>query len=91
MGMKRVPDHFITMLSRVRRLQLWLFKLNFIATQGTKVLEDREIRLDFCWTSVDTPPRLVFPKVAKYTGPLVAPEWEDAEKGRAFNFPWCTL
>ena len=76
------------MLSRVRRSKLWLLKSNLIAPQGTKVLEDREIRHHFSWVSEDTPPQRVFSTVAKYTGILVTPEWEDTEKGRAFNFPW---
>ena len=29
------------------------------------------------------------PGISKYTGTLVAPEWEDVEKGTVFSFPWC--
>ena len=54
--------------------------------QGTKVLEDREIRHSFCSVSEGTPPQQVLHTIAKYTGSLVAPEWEDVEKGRLFDF-----
>ena len=63
------------------------FELNSIALQGTKVLENREIRQTFYRTSEDTPLQHVSPKVVKYTGALVAPEWEDIEPGIVFNFP----
>jgi len=62
MGERRVPGHFVTMLSR-----------------GTKVLEDREIRHSFYWTSEDAPPQHASPGVVKYTGALTSPEWEDTE------------
>ena len=83
MGEKRVPGHFVTMLSRVRNSQsfTWLFKSNSFAPQGTKVLEDREIRHSFYWTSEDAPPQHASPGVVKYTGTLTAPEWEDIEPG----------
>ena len=87
MGVKRVPDSFQTMLKRVCRVEpslQRLFELNSIDPQGTKILEDREIRHGFCWTSEDTPPQEASPRIVKYTGSLVSPEWEDVEKGTAF-------
>jgi len=55
--------------------------------QGTKVLEDRELRNPLSWLSVDAPPRHIFSPIVKYTGALVAPEWEDIERGIVFGFP----
>ena len=71
----------------VRNIYL-AFELNSIILQGTKVLEDREIRHDFIWPSEDAPAQHVSPKVVKYTGTLVAPQWEDIEQGILFSFPW---
>jgi len=54
--------------------------LNFIALQGTKVLEDREVRLAHCTvTGKDAPPKHPFSAITKYTGALAAPEWKDVE------------
>jgi len=66
----------------------WRFRFDPTALQGTKVLEDREIRSDFCLTSKDTPPQRAFPSILKYTGTLAAPKWTDVEPGRVFSFPW---
>jgi len=66
----------------------WLFGLNSIGLQGTKVLEDREIRHSFCVTNEGSPPQSASPGITKYTGALAAPEWEDTEPGRVFSFPW---
>ena len=63
--------------------------MNSVALQGTKILEDREVRHNFASTSEDTPPQYVSPEVVKYTGALIAPEWQDVEEGRALIFPWC--
>ena len=63
----------------------WLSGLNPVALQGTKVLEDREIRHGFGWVSEDAPPRYLSPKVVKYTGALAAPEWTDIKQGRLFS------
>jgi len=51
-------------------------------SRGTKVTEDREIRHSFRWVTEDTPAQHVLPKVAKYTGTQLSPEWEDAEPGK---------
>ena len=56
--------------------------------QGTKVLEDREIRSDFGITSKDTPSQRAFSSITKYTGALAAPKWTDVEPGRVFSFSW---
>ena len=86
MGDKYVPGYFETMLPRVRHVRYFLaFELNSIPLQGTKVLEDREIRHEFCWSSEGTPPQQVFHIIAKYIGSLVTPEWEDIEEGRVFD------
>jgi len=62
--------------------------VNRIALKGTKVLEDHEIRQDFHVTNEGSPPQSASPTITKYTGALVAPEWQDAEPGRVFRFPW---
>ena len=87
MGLKRVPGYFETMLSRVRVVIFpWLSGLNPVALQGTKVLEDREIRHGFCCTSKGAPRKYVSTEIVKYTGALAAPEWGDIEEGRPFGF-----
>jgi len=63
------------------------FELNPVGLQGTKVLEDREIRFRLCWMSEDVPPRHISQRIVKYTGTSTSPEWEDAEPGRVFSFP----
>ena len=56
--------------------------------QGTKVLEDREIRHNFSRSSEDAPPKHASPGITKYTGAFENPEWKDVEPGRVFTFPW---
>ena len=65
-----------------------LLGLTTVALQGTKVLEDREIRLRFSSCAEDTPPQHATPGITKYTGALANPEWKDIEPGRVFAFPW---
>ena len=60
----------------------------FYALQGTKVLEDREIRHSFCVINEGSPPRSASPGITKYTGALTAPRWDDIEPGRVFCSPW---
>ena len=55
--------------------------------QGTRVLEDREIRFSFRILAEDAPPQHGFSGITKYTGSLAAPEWEDVEPGKVFSFP----
>ena len=88
MGVKRVPGRFQTMLTRVGHVkpQLDFFKFYFIRPQGTKVLEDREIRHDFCELSEGAPPQAVSPRISKYIGSLVSPEWIDVEEGTVLPF-----
>jgi len=62
--------------------------LNFIVPQGTKVLEDREIRRSFYETTEGAPAQHVLPKILKYTGTPAALKWKDEEQGRTLNFPW---
>ena len=89
MGKKRVPGDFFIMLTRVRHsVFTWRFGLNSIALQGTKILEDREIRRTFSATTKDAPRKHAFTQIIKYTGALASPEWEDVEPGRVFSFPW---
>ena len=66
----------------------WRFGLDLIVLQGTKVLEDHEIRHTLCVTAQGSPPQRASPKIIKYTGNLTFPEWVDAEPGRVFSFPW---
>jgi len=63
------------------------FEFNSTCLQGTKVLEDREIRLRFCSVSEDAPPQHISLRIVKYTGTLVSPQWEDVEPGRVFTLP----
>jgi len=64
------------------------FGLNSIApAQGTKVLEDREIRLRVGRCAKGAPPQQISPGITKYTGALATPEWKDVEPGRVFSFP----
>ncbi|KAF9783759.1 hypothetical protein BJ322DRAFT_1109608 [Thelephora terrestris] len=49
-------------------------------SRGTKVLEDREIRHTFYMASEGAPPQEALPRIVKYTGSLVSPEWEDEEQ-----------
>ena len=54
--------------------------------QGTKVLEDREIRLSRTMVAESAPPKRSSSKITKYTGESTAPEWKDDEPGRVL-FP----
>ena len=62
------------------------FSDDLIALQGTKVLEDREVRKPFITVANDAPQRLTFQRVIKYTGTRRSPEWMDLEQGSAFAF-----
>ena len=68
----------------------WLFQLSPIVLQGTKVLEDQEIRHSFGLISEDSSQH-TSPGITKYTGTLVAPKWEDIEEGTVFSFLWCIV
>ena len=66
----------------------WCLGLDFIVLQGTKVIEDHEIRSSFNVTAEGNPPRSGHARISKYTGTLASPEWMDAEPGRVSRFPW---
>lgn len=57
---------------------------NLFTLQGTKVLEDREVRAPFCCVAEGAPPRQGFNSVVKYTGSRTSPEWMDLERGNVF-------
>lgn len=57
---------------------------NLIASQGTKVLEDREERSSFFCVTDGAPQRQVVVPVIKYTGALSSPKWADIERGSVF-------
>jgi len=59
---------------------------DLIALQGTKIPEDHEVRRSFNVTAKGSPPTHTSPRIAKYTGALATPKWEDAEPGRVFTF-----
>lgn len=63
------------------------FLIELRRSQGTKVLEDREIRLRFSCSTEGTPPQQAYQGVTKYTGALATPEWKDIEPGRVLTFP----
>ena len=62
--------------------------MDCFALQGTKVLEDREIRHGFCVLNEGSPPQSAWAGITKFTGDLTSPEWEDVEPGSVFCFPW---
>ena len=68
-------------------ISIWCFKLISIVLQGTRILEEREIRCELCMVDEDAPPQHTNSRFVKYTGDLASPVWEDAEPGRVFGFP----
>ena len=64
--------------------------MSSVALQGTKVLEDREIRLARVTVTEGTPPKYSLPEITKYTGDSATPEWKDVEPGRVL-FPLVPL
>ena len=58
---------------------------NVIALQGTKVLEDHEIRRSFCYMTKEGPQKRVSKPILKYTGTERAPLWMDVEQGDVFS------
>jgi len=58
-------------------------RFNTMLPRGTKVMEDREVRLGLCYVSkTNTPQRQVFQSVFKYTGAGNVPEWMDKERDK---------
>ena len=70
----------------VIHLALILSDKSLLPSQGTRVLEDQEIRLRFCRVTADAPEQQVSSSILKYTGTGRAPEWEDIEQGSVFSF-----
>jgi len=58
---------------------------DFVPLQGTRVLQDREIRLNSCYVTQDAPKRWASVSVIKYTGAGSAPQWMDTEPGSVFG------
>ena len=58
---------------------------NLTVSQGTKVLEDREVRHRFSYATEDVLEQQITQKVSKYTGASGAPEWMDTEPGSVLN------
>ena len=61
--------------------------MSSVALQGTKVLEDQEIRLSRAIATEGAPATRSSSKITKYTGESTAPEWKDVEPGRAWFLP----
>ena len=87
-GDKWVPDHFETMLLRVCHPPppLSILLNEFVVLQGTKVLEDREVRRVFCNTTEGVLDKQAFQSVVKYTGANNNPQWMDIEQGSVSGF-----
>ena len=62
--------------------------MNSIVLQGTKILEDREVRHKRCAVTKHAPQEHTSTRIIKYTGDLASPQWKDVEPGRVFSFPW---
>ena len=59
---------------------------NLVVLQGTKVLEDEELRLSLSYATEDTPHQHASPSVLRYTGTSSSPEWTDVDQGSVFAF-----
>ena len=57
--------------------------------QGTKVLEDREVRHSLCYATEDAPRRQASQSILRYTGTQGVPGWTDKEQGSVFGFDNC--
>ena len=78
-----LPSYFDTMLSRVCQPSHSInTPREFHCSQGTKVLEDREVRHSFCYVTEGTPRQQASQQVSKYTGASSSPEWMDVEPGQ---------
>ena len=58
----------------------------FIKLQGTKVLENREVRFQLTDITGGAPQRQALSSVLKYTGAHSSPEWMDIEPGSLSSF-----
>jgi len=86
-GGKHVPGGFFTTLTRVRHTQSLSGCSNRIPSlwQGTKILDNREIRRRYSVSTKDTPPQHCSSYIVKYTGALTSPEWKDVDLCRVFS------
>lgn len=75
------------MLSKVRseKFPTWLTPLTDVGTQGTKVLESREIRTRMHTVREGAPATDVLARIVKYDGKQGEPRWTDIERGVAVN------
>jgi len=81
-GQRCIPDYFKTMLPQVRRpAPLLIFLENLTTLQGTKILEDQEVRYSFCYVTEGAPQQQAFQSVLQYIGTRRAPRWMDIEPG----------
>ena len=86
-GDRRIDGRFENMLSRVCYLPPFIILLdNPVVFQGTKVLEDREVKFSLCYLTEGTPQQHAASSVLKYTGMSRIPEWTDVNEGSVFNF-----
>ena len=88
-GDRYVPDHFTSMLSRVCHPPPLVLSASLhisVTLQGTKVLDEQELRHTLVGVTEGTPRKPISFSVMKYTGTSSAPEWMDIELGRAFSF-----
>src|SRR5258706_68368 len=68
-GERRVPGYFGTMLLQVcHPSPLMILLVSLAPLQGTKVLEDQEVRYSFCYVTEGAPQQQAFQSVLKYTG-----------------------
>ena len=70
----------------VIRALLLILLGNLIPLQGTKVLEDREVRTTFRFVNYDAPEEQASMPILRYTGTHSSPEWTDIERGSVFSF-----
>ena len=65
---------------------LLILRDDVVVLQGTKVLEDKEVRFSLNYTTEDAPRQHASPSVLKYTGTSSSPEWTDIDQGGVFSF-----
>jgi len=84
LGDKYLPCAFETLLSKVGHESLPYDSLylhaDAVGFQGTKVLEDREIRTTMYVVREGAPARDILARIVKYDGNLKEPRWTDLEQ-----------
>lgn len=89
LGDQYLPCAFETMLSKVcRRIAPVRFTLLTgicVAIQGTKVLENREIRTTMYVVREGAPAKDVLARIVKYDGNLKEPRWIDIEQSATLD------